>query len=121
MQMHKEPNDETRLTSARILPSSLLCGRASRLSLFVHLRIAECLPVRWQASSFARLALCPGLCALQMCLLCVGYIAFAFVKMLSNRSMPSINFGRSLSSHVRNVSISLYCFSRSLRLRKIGS
>ncbi len=73
---------ETRLPSACILAIPLLCGRASHLSNCVYLRIAWCGPVRSKESSFARLALCQGLCALQMCLLLRGLMNYCIYSFL---------------------------------------
>ena len=73
--MHNEPNDETQVTSARILPNSLLCGRASRQSLSVHLRIAECVPVRWKQ------ALLQGWLCVRVCVPC-ECACFAWAKLL---------------------------------------
>lgn len=67
--MHNEQKVETRLPSACILAIPMLCGRASRPLLSVHLQTEGCVSVRRKASSFARLALYQAMCALQMCLL----------------------------------------------------
>lgn len=45
MQMHNEPNDETQVTSARILPNSLLCGRPSPLSV-IRLLYCNCVNLK---------------------------------------------------------------------------
>jgi hypothetical protein len=83
MEMHNEPNDETRLRSPRILPNPLLYVRPS----FWYFELKVCVPrsrvcpkKRWnKAGSFARLAfVCRPLCALQMCLTwCVGCLGLS--------------------------------------------
>ena len=71
MQMHNEPNDETQLTPARILPNSLLYVRPSswcfEMKVCVH-----------------RSRVCPGSVGtrqafLQGWLLCVGFVCLANV------------------------------------------
>ncbi len=60
-------------------------------------------------------------CAIVVFLKPQSHIALAFFKMLSKRSMSVSSLGKSVSSHVRNVTISLYWLSMSCRLPKIGS